>query len=230
MKGSRQTWCKEKVMESLSSFFRSPVACVPLGATGELARRLAPHQLAPLLATVRPHALKNLVSGYKTVWGAYPILNLTALNPHYYLQRYILRTCQYLPAAEMHPLTVRHNLSYLQWESSFTNTHVVSDHFDKQLPWNEWLQRMVKTPSTDSSWKYNGKDDIVITIAIPSELKITKEKSDILILTQEEQKWIHLMQIKNNAQVLPPSIFFLKKWTSFNFILRYILQQLYRLY
>ena len=144
MKGSRQPWCKEKVMESLSSFFRSPVACVPLGATGELARRLAPHQLAPLLATVRPHALKNLVSGYKTVWGAYPILNLTALNPHYYLQRYILRTCQYLPAAEMYPLTVRHNLSYMQWVNSFTiltsYRTILINSFREKSDYREWLK------------------------------------------------------------------------------------------
>lgn len=32
-------------------------------------------------------------------------------------------------------------------------THVVSDHLDRQLPWNEWLHKIVRTPSTDSSWK-----------------------------------------------------------------------------
>ena len=144
MKGSRQTWCKEKVMESLSSFFGSPLACVPLGATGKLARRLAPHLLAPLLATVRPHTLESLFSGYKTVWGAYPISNLTALNPHYYLQRYILRTCQYLPAAEMHPLTVRHNLSYMQWVNSFTiltsYRTILINSFRETSDYREWLK------------------------------------------------------------------------------------------
>ena len=144
MKGSRQTWCKEKVMESLSSFFRSPVACVPLGATGELARRLAPHQLAPLLATVRPHTLESLFSGYKTVWCAHPISNLTALHPHYYLQRYTPRTCQYPPADEMHPLTVRHNLSYLQWVSSFTiltlYRTILINSFREKSDYREWLK------------------------------------------------------------------------------------------
>ena len=145
MKGSRQTWCKEKVMESLSSFFGSPLACVPLGATGKLARRLAPHLLAPLLATVRPHTLESLFSGYKTVWCAYPISNLTALNPHYFLQRYIPRICQYLPAAaEMYPLTVCHNLSYMQWVSSFTiltsYRTILINNFHETSDYREWLK------------------------------------------------------------------------------------------
>lgn len=41
-------------------------------------------------------------------------------------------------------------------------TYVVSDHLDKQLPWNEWLQRMVKTPSTDSSCKVKHESCITI--------------------------------------------------------------------
>ena len=46
-----------------------------------------------------------------------------------------------------------------QWE---IKTYVVSDHLDKQLPWNEWLQRMVKTPSTDSSCKVKHESCITI--------------------------------------------------------------------